>query len=140
MPAIAPPALGTVYVIQRPRPRSHDGWEPNLSPASQYGKLDFIFESSDRVYANTAAAIGKADSRLCRFNPENDFLLWPNQGDPACVWIVTMLLTSRGHNRLRFLYWSRGKSADGGGLSNEAGYYLPVDVDLSSFLAGRAKV
>lgn len=120
--------LSTVFIVQKPRPKD-DGWVPNFEPATKYGKLDYIFEAGDRTYADPASAKKKICSRLASFNSEHDFLLWSNFGDPASLWLTIMVLVAEGHRRLKFLYWSRGKSTEG--MSNENGFYFPVELDVT---------
>ncbi len=115
----------TVYVIQRPKPRT-DGWSPDLSGAGIYGKLSFVFDPEDRAYVDPVAAIAKADAMLKDFDSKHDYLLWAQFGDPATMWTVISLLTLKGHTRLQYLYWSRKRKdqpADG--------YYIPIIIDLS---------
>lgn len=124
-----PADKSTVYVIQQPRPKA-DGWTPNFEPATKYGKLDHIFDAGDRIYADPSSAKKKVLARLEKFDAENDFLLWSNFGDPASVWLTIMCLVAKGNLRLKFLYWSRGKSAEG--MSNENGFYFPVELDVTN--------
>jgi len=118
----------TVYIFQQPRPRKSDGWVPNLEPATKYGKLKFIFDAEDKPHLDPSAALTKAVARLKDFDAEKDYLCWTNFGDPASQWLVIMLLSGRGNNLLRFLYWSRGKGANG--MSAENGYYFPVELSI----------
>jgi hypothetical protein len=116
-----------VFIVQQPRPKSDTGWVPNFETATQYGALHFIFDQGDRAYADPEAARCKAVARLADFNPEQDYLLWASFGDPACLWLVIMMLACRGYSKLRFLYWSRGRKD--GVMSNEAGYYFPIELN-----------
>jgi len=112
-----------VYVIQQPKPKE-GGWTPNLQPAVEYGRIEFVFDAGDRIYADPKAALEKARTRLKDFDPENDYLLWPNFGDPASQWLVVAHLTANGFNTLRWLYWTRGRV--GNAMSNENGFYIPI--------------
>jgi hypothetical protein len=125
MPSVAP---STVYVIQQPRPRASDGWQPNLQPATEFGKIEFVFDGGDRAYADPQAARVKARNRLVHFDSSRDYLCWANYGDPACCWIVIMTLVSLGHQKLRFLYWSRGRLGDK--MSNANGFYVPIELEV----------
>lgn len=117
-----------VFIIQQPRPKG-DGWVPNFEPATQYGRLEFVFDAGDRAYADPTEAKKKAASRLSDFHADKDFLLWANFGDPATLWLTIMLLVAIGNKKLKFLYWSRGRQA--GVMSNEAGFYFPVELDVN---------
>jgi len=124
-----PQDSSTVFIIQQPRPKE-DGWTPNFEPATKYGNLAFIFEANDRTYADPSSARKKALAKLKDFDSDHDYLLWANFGDPASLWLTIMVLVAQGHRRLKFLYWSRGKSAEG--MSNENGFYFPVELDVTS--------
>ena len=122
-----PSNQSVVYAIQQPRPK--EGWTPNLQPATDFGRIEFIFDQGDRIYADPKAALKKARARLADFDPLTDYLLWPNFGDPAGQYLVCAYLTSLGYNALRWLYWSRGRIE--GRASNENGYYVPITLDVS---------
>lgn len=119
----------TVYIIQQPRPKDN-GWTPNFEPATKYGKLATIFDSSERTYADPTAARKKLLSRLAKFDSNKDYLLWANFGDPASLWLTIMVLVATGRTKIKFLYWSRGKGATG--MSNENGFYFPVELDVTN--------
>lgn len=127
-----PDILGTgpvVYVMQQPTPKN--GWTPDLGPATQYGRLAFVFDAEDRPHGSPVAALKKARTRLAEFDGERDYLLWPNFGDMASMWVVIALLTHGGWKKLRYLYWKRhGKSI----VQDSApeGYYFPVEINLQS--------
>lgn len=119
----------TVYIIQQPRPKEN-GWTPNFEPATKYGKLATVFDAGDRAYADPTSARKKIVTKLANFGSEKDFLLWANFGDPACLWLTIMTLVATGRTKIKFLYWSRGKSATG--MSNDNGFYFPVELDVTS--------
>jgi len=119
----------TVYIIQQPRPKEN-GWTPNFEPATKYGKLTTVFDAGDRAYADPTSARKKIISKLANFNCDKDYLLWANFGDPACLWLTIMALVATGRTRIKFLYWSRGQSATG--MSNDNGFYFPVELDVTS--------
>jgi hypothetical protein len=125
-----------VFIIQHPKPRAKDGWQPDLSPAANYGQLRFVFDADDKIYADPATAMKKAVERLKEFDAETDFLCWTNFADPAGLWLVIQLLAAGGCKKLRYLYWSRGKRA--GGMTNDAGYYFPVEIDVAMALSGNS--
>jgi hypothetical protein len=107
---------------------------PNFEPATKYGRLETLFESSDRTFADPSAAKKKVLAKLANFNPETDYLLWANFGDPASLWLTIMVLVARGYTKLKFLYWSRGR-APGGTMSNDSGFYFPVELDVTNVRA-----
>lgn len=128
MPKVVKPPEPVVYVIQRPRPKPGDGWMPDFSTAQPYGRLEFIFEPSDRIYADPREALKKAAARLNKFNPEHDLLLFTIFGDPAASWLVIQHLTALGFKKLKYLYWSKGAKD---GVVQGKGFYYPVEIDVS---------
>jgi len=131
---VAPPPVlpsSVVWVVQQPRPKAN-GWVPDLQSANRYGRIEFIFDAGDRAYSDPVAAVKKAKSRLVNFDPENDFLCWSHFGDPATLWLTVLLLGQRA-TRLKFLYWSRSKSASRNFSdlpSEESGFYFPIEIDV----------
>lgn len=117
--------MSKVYVIQQPIPNGA-GWVPDLGPASQYGAIEFIFDSTDRVYADPSSAKKKLIAKLSKFNAEEDYLLWPNAGDPASAWLTIAMLSTGGFKKLRYLYWQKPRKGNEGG-----GHYLPIEIDSS---------
>lgn len=113
------PESSVVYVIQRPKPRKGDSWVPDLSKATQYGRLEFIFSAEDVIFREPEKAIAKLTQKLdLNFRPEKDYLLWCNFGDPAASWLVPFFLGRYGIRSLRYLYW------------DQAGFYHPVEFNL----------
>lgn len=116
--------MAKVYIIQRPIP-NNAGWTPDLQPASQYGAIEFIFDSEDRVYADPVAAKRKLLSKLRDFNSEEDYLCWCNAGDPASLWLTIQVLSSNGHKKLQYLYWRKARK----GSEHTGGHYIPITLD-----------
>jgi len=119
----------TVYVTQRPIPNKNTGWTPNLSPASQYGKLVYVFDNDKSVFSNPHKSLEKAKDALEDFNPDRDFLLWPNSGDPAALWVCIHALGGSGVPCINYLYWERGFD-EAGKRSSSKGFYSPVKIDF----------
>lgn len=119
--------MGTVYVIQQPRP-NQVGWMPDLSSATDYGKLEFVFDAHERVYALPGPSRFKATKVLKGFNPEEDYILWPNVGDPAAFAIVMDVIASMDVDLYKMLYWDRKRNQEGKREKN-MGFYVPVTVN-----------
>lgn len=116
---------GTVYVIQRPRPQGEHKWVPDLSSASTYGQLRYIFEDHERPARSPAKALEKISDVLGHFDPEQDYLLWPNFADQEACWMI-MWVAGFYRIPLQVLSWQRDKSDHGSGC------YMPVAIgDLS---------
>ena len=118
----------TVYVTQQPTPNRRN-WQPDLSPAAEYGKIKYIFQGGEQPFTNPANAISVARKELRDFNPETDFICWPNSGDPASLYATIMCLVDKGHKEITFLYWNRNRDANGQPLPDR-GYYAPVKMSL----------
>lgn len=119
--------MGTVFITQQPRP-NRLGWLPNLSPASQFGKFVYVFTAADAPWTNPDAAMEKATDLLRDFNEDEDFVLWPNSGDPAAMWIILAILARFPLRKIRILYWER-KLENGERMKGD-GFYTPVTINL----------
>ena len=118
--------MATVFITQEPVP-NRKGWMPDLSKAADYGAFDYVFPPRYQIHADTDAAVELAESKLANFNPETDFILYPNSGDPAACYVICMVLVAMGHDSVSFLYWNRAKDNTGNRLPNQ-GFYQPVKV------------
>ncbi len=112
----------TVYVSQQPIPNRHN-WTPNLEPATKYGALKFIFQGESQPYLKPQSALLHAMEILANFNQEQDYLLWPNTGDPTAMWCAILALTQLEFTRISFLYWNKPRG-------NKQGYYAPMEFNL----------
>jgi hypothetical protein len=112
-----------VFITQQPKPNDQ-GWTPNLSPATRFGALHFVFSGSDHPSADPDGAIFQAAEALADFRPESDYLLWPNGVDPFSVWACLIVLTRMEIPVLRGLSWNRGMTEQG--RDKRMGYYTPV--------------
>ncbi len=119
----------TVYVTQRPIPNKKTQWVPNLAPASKYGKLIYVFESDHQVFSTTSKSLDRAKDILEDFNPDRDYLLWPNSGDPAALWVCIHALAGSGLPWINYLYWERGFNEQGQRASSK-GFYSPIRIEF----------
>lgn len=119
--------MGRVFITQQPRPNGQ-GWMPNLSPAAQYGRFVFVFGEADRPWCNPEASVEKAQAALQDFDPDEDYILYPNSGDPAGMWIMLTVLARFPLDKIKVLYWER-KLANGE-RSKTDGFYTPVTIPL----------
>jgi hypothetical protein len=118
-----------VFVTQRPIPNKKNGWTPDLSPATSYGRLEYVFESDKQVFCTTAKSLERAKDFLEDFNPDRDFLLWPNSGDPAALWVCIHALAGMGLPCVKYLYWERGFN-QAGERDSKKGFYSPITIDF----------
>ena len=116
----------TVFITQRPVPRKDSNWLPDISSAAQYGKIEYVFEANLPLYTSPDKSLKEAQRILQNFDPEQDYLLWPNSGDPSSMWTCIMAITVLGFHRINFLYWNR-KLVDG---QRNGGFYAPVSYNL----------
>jgi hypothetical protein len=108
-----------VFVTQQPKPNAK-GWMPNLTPASQFGQLQYVFATDEIPSASPAASMLRAYDQLSSFDPEADYVLWPNTGDPIAAWTVMLALARKVH-KIKVLYWER--KMENGVRSTTDGYY-----------------
>lgn len=122
----------TVYITQKPRPNTKN-WEPNLTSAHQYGKLEFIFDTSDKVYALPGPSLFKARKALRNFNPDTDYILHINMTDPMALCVTMSALFKEFQaplmSHINFLYFDRRIDGDGNRTA-EGGVYYPVRLEL----------
>jgi hypothetical protein len=119
--------MGTVFITQQPRPNSN-GWTPNLSPAAKYGKFVYVFAGDDTPWANPKSATEQAIATLSKYNPDDDFILYPNSGDPMSIFIIVAVLARLAINKITFLYWER--NLIDGKRSRTDGFYSPITLNL----------
>ena len=119
--------MGRVFITQQPRP-NRVNWMPNLSPASGYGQFVFVFGSDDVPWTDPDGAFDKANAVLKDFNPDEDYILWPNSGDPAACWVCLLLLARFPIDKLRMLYWER--KLENGERHKGEGFYTPITFRL----------
>lgn len=118
----------TVYVSQQPVPNKRQ-WAPNLQPAMEYGKLKFVFEGNQSPYQHPAQSLSSAVQVLRSFDSEQDYLLWPNTGDPASMWCCVMALVVLQVPKITYLYWQQP-------YKGRDGYYAPVEFSLKEHCHG----
>jgi hypothetical protein len=119
-----------VFVTQQPKPNGK-GWTPNLSPASNYGTIHFIYSGGDRPSSDPTAAMFIASEALEDFDANKDYILWPNGVDPFSIWAVLLVLAKKGVSQVRGLNWER--RLHNGKRDPHNGFYTPVVFQLSQF-------
>lgn len=120
--------MGRVFITQQPRP-NRQNWMPNLSPAMPYGHFIYVFKGDDKPWCNPESSVEHAQEILRDFDPDDDYILYPNSGDPAAMWIVLLVLARFPIDKVRILYWER--KLDNGERSRTDGFYTPVTIPLS---------
>lgn len=117
----------TVFVTQQPIPNKHN-WTPDLTPAAQYGKLQYVFNQGP-LFNEIKSAQRAAEIALKHFDPETDYVCWPCAGDPAALYVIIMTLMKLGHRKINYLYWSRKLNHDGVRVRS-SGEYLPIPIEV----------
>lgn len=118
----------TVFVTQQPTPNKFN-WVPDLTPAAEYGKIEYVFEGGEAIYSNPVNSMKKAKFRLENFNPSLDYLLYPGTGDPAAFAVCIMAILDKGYDTLPLLYWDRIRD-DNGSRDSKKGIYVPINFTL----------
>ena len=113
----------TVYVMQQPT-QTRKGWTPNLQPATEFGEIQYVFPGGVPIYTSPVKTLKMAKNALANFNPDEDYLLWPNTGDPAAMWVCCFAIVLLGFSKVRFLYWNR-KYENGNRIGSD-GFYVPI--------------
>lgn len=111
------------------------GRMPNFEPATQFGRLVYIFDASDRAFTDIKASARKAMSKLFDFDDESDYIIASSFGDPICDKIVTHVLVEMG-KRPKYLAWSRARV--NGEWTNDTGHYIesPVGETVAEIFDG----
>lgn len=119
----------TVFITKRPV-SDRTGWVPDLSPATQYGPLEFIFEGQERVFALPQPSLHKARRTIGKsFEHDRDFLLHPNSLDQmALVCCLTAILEQKPPY-INLLYYDRALNEEGV-RDRRKGTYYPIKLDL----------
>ena len=119
----------TVFVTQKPIP-NNVGWKPDLSPAAEYGAIKFVFNSHERVFAHPQKYTKVARKQLADFNQDEDYICWPNSGDPSTLYIIHMVLWKyHDIDQINYLYWNR-KRDDEGNIIKGKGFYHPLTIEV----------
>lgn len=116
----------TVYITQEPK-QLKTGWVPDLSDASKYGPIKYIFKSHDSVFQNISASIELAKKILVDFDHEKDFILTTPMCDPASSWITIMVIMSLHAPSITFLMWDRIRDENN---KRNSGYYIPKEINI----------
>lgn len=110
----------TVYVICRPGYR-RDGVIYDVSPASKYGEIRYIFEGKlSTITDDPFSALQQAISALEDFDPDVDYVAWAG-GNPLAMLLVGDVL---GEMCDSYNYLSFVRNVE----NNYSGEYVPVRV------------
>lgn len=120
--------LPRVFVIQQPKP-NRNNWVPNLEPATQFGAIHYLFNGQERPADDPDAALDDVIAMLEReeYQPDVDYILWPNTGDPIGVY-ATLLAIGQNYPCCQVLNWDR-KLVNGESSKTE-GFYTAVRFNL----------
>jgi len=99
--------------------------------ATPFGHFVYVFSSDSAPWTNPDEAVEIATAALSTFDPDEDFLLYPNSGDPAAMWIILLVLARFSIKKLRILYWER--KLVNGDRSRKDGFYSPITIKLPLF-------
>lgn len=110
-------------------PNRRTGWMPDLSSASEYGNIKYIFSGGEKVYALPGPSLFKASQELKGFNPKEDFVLWPGVGDPAALFTTIIAIMRFNPEKITFLYWDRKRDPEGN-RSKSQGFYVPCTITI----------
>lgn len=117
-----------VFITQRPKPKAN-GFMPDLTPATEFGEIVYVFDSNDYVFASPEISMERAKQVLDDFDPDNDHLLYPMTGDPAAVYIIAMIMGYWFSDKnISWLRWDR--NVDSNGKRVKSGAYVPINIPL----------
>lgn len=115
---------GVVYLVQLPPPTGK-GWTPDISRASDFGRVKMLLRDGERASYRPGSVLGTLRTRLAGYRPSVDYILYAG-GDPWGLALVGIALRDAGHSSFRFLRYERSPARDG------TYCYVPVEVPLPS--------
>ncbi len=127
----------TVFTVCKPKP-GPQGNTYDVSPALEYGDIEFIFDAYENPSSNPRASIEKVRLKLRHFNPKTDYIITAG-GDPYAAILVGYVLCEMNFP-IKYLRFERLHSRvhdmqDGVDASpRKTGYYLPVEMPQSSYI------
>lgn len=116
----------TVYVVHKPRPGGANKVTFDLSPALQFGSIEYIFDTRDQPGLTPGPSLLKALKVLKDFS-DDDYLCWAG-GDPSAMIIATAAAMQVNRGKVGYLRWERSRDAAGNVIPH-AGYYVPNHVN-----------
>lgn len=127
--------MGTVFVIQKPKPSS-SGVTYDISPATEYGEVKFIFDAYENPSTNPEASINKVRKALDAFDPDTDYCIAAG-GDPYGLLLMGFVVNEL-QLPIKWLRFERlrtrpqpGEAVGGRGTS---GYYIPVEMPTNGYI------
>lgn len=100
--------MATVYVVKEQMVRTEAGPAPmDLTPAYEYGNIEFITKTDLPLYCNGNVMVQWAADVarfVTKYNPSTDFIV--TTGQPAAIMAIGYLL-GRAGKIPRFLVWRR---------------------------------
>lgn len=126
----------TVYIICKPKP-GPQGNTYDVSPAQEYGGIEFIFDAYDNPSSDPRASIEKVRIKLGKFDVKKDYIVTAG-GDPYAALLVGYVMCEM-NLPLRYLRFERYRSVVGhnGAPSSanvvKSGYYLPVEMPPAAY-------
>ena len=112
----------TVYILQEPNS------ERDLSSASKFGKINFIFGSNEKPALNTESSMDKLYDAMEGYDPEQDFICFAG-GDPLLEFLCGVVVVNLGVPHITRLIWNRERSPNG--QRNGNGFYVPKKIVLN---------
>lgn len=104
---------GKVYVVQRPAyySRARKGWvnKYDLSPAREFGELDFLLPPANLQRDQLAKVTDHLREKLSDYSSDVDHVL--AVGDPIAIGLVCMLAGEVSHGSVSILKFDRALAA-----------------------------
>ena len=118
--------MARVFVINQPV-SSREGYTYDVSPAMQYGGINFIYRADDPLPSvDPTFAVVRAHDVLQDANP-NDYFVWAG-GDPFGMVVAIAVASEYLDGVIRYLRWDRGRD-EKGRRTSRVGFYSPILVD-----------
>lgn len=126
----------TVFIICKPKPGGVSGNTYDVSPATEYGTLRFIFDSYENPSSRPVEALEKIRNIFEDFNEAEDYIVWSG-GDPLALLLTGYVLYEKSLP-IKYLRFERLRTRPEPGANpaavnqNKSGYYVPVPIPQSA--------
>lgn len=128
--------MATVFVAQKPKP-GPQGNTYDVSPATEYGEVQFIFDAYQNPSANPRVSLEQVRLALTKFNPETDHIVLAG-GDPYAAVLVGFIICELGLP-IKYLRFERLRTRPSVGEepnttpAKSSGYYIPVEMPAAAY-------
>lgn len=112
-----------VFIVNQPV-QNRFGVMYNVSPATQYGEIHFVFTADFGIPSDDPEGSVQRAREVLSDIDHGDYIAWAG-GDPLGMVIAATVAADYLDGEIRYLRWDRGVNSEGV-RSSKRGYYSPV--------------